>query len=505
MNRKTIFSHIGPVLALMMAAMASPAPAQPVTSSITPHADKLAAQMRILARDPRDVDALISAGILSVKLKDVPAALRFFQRAENEAPHDPRIIAGRASALVAVERPGEALQLFRKAEKAGIAPATFAADRGLAYDLLGYPHYAERDYRLALKSGADDETTRRLALSLAMQGKYDEASKLLEPMLRDQDRSAWLAEACVRAMAGDVDRATHIARTLLPDQGAEMKPFFRDLRGLSLPDRAFAVHFGQLHRTPTQLADARLATGLLSPDDRDRPVRLASTEPAADPTPARTAPGAGGEALAAVPMGGTTRADDDAVPEKAPARSIEYRLASSAMKPMADTRSDAKPAAPAPPPIDTDAVAAIMKRIVVPGTELAAAKVAKAAPARTAAATSPARSATATKPAHKAKAEASTKPAAKSEPARHWVQVAGGADKNALPRTWNRLEDQAPDLFKGKGAWTTPLRFTNRLLAGPFDSADAAQAFVNKLAGENISAFPFDSEAGQTIEKLDTE
>lgn len=88
------------------------------------------------------------------------------------------------------------------------------------------------------------------------------------------------------------------------------------------------------------------------------------------------------------------------------------------------------------------------------------------------------------------------------EPARVWVQVAGGATVGDLPKQWTRVRESAPALFKGKQGWTTPLRGTNRLLTGPFKSDDEAQAFVNSLAKTGISAFAFTSEAGQKITKL---
>jgi hypothetical protein len=91
---------------------------------------------------------------------------------------------------------------------------------------------------------------------------------------------------------------------------------------------------------------------------------------------------------------------------------------------------------------------------------------------------------------------------AKLEPARHWVQVAGGANKSDLPKVWEKLAKTAPDLFKGKQGWTTPLRATNRLLAGPFRTASEAQAFVNQLGKSGLSAFAWQSEAGQKIERL---
>ncbi|PCD03667.1 hypothetical protein COC42_04740 [Sphingomonas spermidinifaciens] len=88
-----------------------------------------------------------------------------------------------------------------------------------------------------------------------------------------------------------------------------------------------------------------------------------------------------------------------------------------------------------------------------------------------------------------------------AEPARWWVQVAGGANVADLPKAWNALVAKSPAL-KGKQAWTTPLRFTNRLLTGPFASGSEAQALVNTLGKGGLSAFTFQSEAGQKVSRL---
>jgi Flp pilus assembly protein TadD len=93
-------------------------------------------------------------------------------------------------------------------------------------------------------------------------------------------------------------------------------------------------------------------------------------------------------------------------------------------------------------------------------------------------------------------------PVAPRDPSRHWVQVAGGAKKEGLPRAFARLKEKAPKLLDGRNAWTTPLNATNRLLVGPFDSDEEAQSFVNKLAKADLSAFAWTSDEGQRIERL---
>jgi hypothetical protein len=118
-----------------------------------------------------------------------------------------------------------------------------------------------------------------------------------------------------------------------------------------------------------------------------------------------------------------------------------------------------------------------------------------------------ARKAAAAKKAADAKAAAEKRAKEKEEkanPSRIWVQVAGGAYEGDLPKAWAKVKAKAPDAFKGKTGWTTPLRATNRVLAGPFKSDDAAQDFVNQLAKKGIHAFAFTSDKGQKIDKLPT-
>ncbi|PSJ38382.1 SPOR domain-containing protein [Allosphingosinicella deserti] len=92
------------------------------------------------------------------------------------------------------------------------------------------------------------------------------------------------------------------------------------------------------------------------------------------------------------------------------------------------------------------------------------------------------------------------KPAA--EPARVWVQVAGGANKTTLPKEYDRLKAKAPKLLATRSAWTAPLKATNRLLVGPFKTEKEAQAFVNELSKSKLSGFAWSSAVGEKVEKL---
>ncbi|MEG8052453.1 hypothetical protein QP185_02810 [Sphingomonas aerolata] len=196
--------------------------------------------------------------------------------------------AGMASILVRSERPGEALRYFAQAEAFGLQPRYYAADRGLAYDLIGEQDRAQRDYRVALRDALDDETVRRYALSLGISGKRDLALQQLDPLVLKKDRGAWRARAFILAMNNDVRGAETIVTTMMPGAAARgLQPFFQRLPLLAPADRAFAVHFGEVHATPQRIADARMTPVLPQLGaDPTAPVMLAAAEPqpASQPT-----------------------------------------------------------------------------------------------------------------------------------------------------------------------------------------------------------------------------
>lgn len=652
MNRDFRLRLSAATLALAVSA-ALPAAAQEVAPPATPNADRLAEEMRTLARDPRNVRALVSAGELSARLNDPSAAAGFFARAQAIDPTNPRVLAGQAMVMVRMERPGEALRLFAQAEQRGLQMENYASDRGLAYDLVGAQAHAQREHRVAMRRNPDDDTIRRYALSLGISGHEDEAMKALDPLLRRSDRAAWRARAFILAMNGDAAGADKIAASMMGGVGTALAPFFRRLPTLNAADKAFAVHFGELRKTPARIADAQLAPPLpriagesgiaLASAETPRRVATVPAEPRRDSTlrsesergtaarrrerealARRTAAEAEAraaqeretqrqaelkaqqerEALAARQreaerLAAEQQAARDAETRRVAEAQARERAAAEQAARDAETQrlASQQPAAPAPattPPAESPVVQAatttpppapgftasggpgpapaqaaqaqppapriggedsviarIIAGITIPASELGVepmpgrrapepsvvapieiAKVetpqpkAAAEPSRAEAAkpkpeaakpeTAKARGRTTDPKASEAKSKAETKPAtakavaktkakpdpAKIEPARHWVQVAGGANVGDLPKAWRGLVTKAPAEFRGKQAWTTPLRFTNRLLAGPFKTPDEAQAFVNAIGKKGVSAFAWTSEAGQKIEKL---
>ncbi|HET9638949.1 MAG TPA: SPOR domain-containing protein [Allosphingosinicella sp.] len=566
----------------------------------------LSRNLRSLAANPKSVSALMGAGRAALDLGDAQAALTFFARAEEQMPSDGRVKMWIASALVQLQQPHAALKFFRDAAELGVPAAEIARDRGLAHDIAGNPREAQRDYRMALQKGRDDEVTRRLALSLAISGEREPALRLLEDQLLVRDRAAERARALVLALTGDSTGANRAVQAAMPGaQAGAMSPFLARLPTLTPAERALAVHLGVFPgdgRTsaPSTYAANDFANAVT---DAGRPDpsqgSLARRSPAPEPvsTAPRRRPGAEGglapairrtttlrpvpkssseQSLAGVRRPATTSRQSSSpsfggitpawtysgrIPAptrrqaKPPAKPAEARaapettIAATAAAPVTTASQEPAPTIvldrsstpppqpepqsqpaevriaaiepyslppqpqpePAPEPQSQPAEVRIAEVLppapspqaeaVPAGSRLAdlsatIADIAEPAPAR-AAPPKP-------KPAARAAAAAVKKPKAAppAEPSRVWVQIAGGAARAALPREYARLKAKAPKVFGARGAWTTPLNATNRLLVGPFASTKEAQAFVNQLKAQDLSGFAWTSAAGQKVEKL---
>ena len=209
----------------------------------------------MLAANPRDLASLTGAGRAALAVGDANAAL-----GSTRAPRRfPRATAGSrpglATALVQMEQPRTALKLFDEAVALGVPAGEIAADRGLAHDLNGDNRSAQADYTLALRTGQDDETQRRLALSMAISGDRDGALAMLEPLLRRNDGGAIRARAFVLALTGDQAGAARAVQTAMPGpQAAVMANFLGRLEKLNPAQKALAVNFGYFPRTAARTA-----------------------------------------------------------------------------------------------------------------------------------------------------------------------------------------------------------------------------------------------------------
>ncbi|MBO9724545.1 MAG: SPOR domain-containing protein [Novosphingobium sp.] len=383
-----------PAASFAVAFVATPASAAPVVQAL-PSADqtKLNAALARLGRDPRDVSALIDAGDAARRLGDFDAAIGFYRRADEISAGNARVKAGLAASLAQSGDPVAALPLFAEAERAGASPTSLAADRGLAYDLVGDNATAQRYYAMALGGASDEDVRMRLSISQAIAGDAQAAETTIMPLLRKQDKPGWRTRAFALAIAGDTKQAVEVSNTILPPQLAQnIAPYLRYMPRLTRAQQAAAANLGKFPRAseighddariaaykPVQVASAdanlvprgeALGSGK-APERPARTTRTGSGSKAGAKTGPKTGPKTGGASLAAADpyrLGGTrtTRSTSSAAKAPEPARvappepkpTIERDGTTGELPPLASAAPTTTPAS-SPVPVSTSALVA---------------------------------------------------------------------------------------------------------------------------------------------------
>lgn len=504
----------------------------------------LARHIRVLATDPRNFDALVGAGRAALDMGDVQAAAGFFGRAQELRPNDWRALVGVGGSMVQMGDIAGGLAQFEAAKKAGAPLYAYALDLGMAHDLQGKLSQAQTDYRAALGTVYDDEARRRLALSLAIAGKSNEAIATLQPLLNRRDTGAQRSRAFVLALVGQRAAAAQAIEQVMPGASARFEPFFRYLPNLSVAERAAAVHLGVFPED----ASTRIAAAvpLVSQPAASEPTQVASVK--STPPLGQTKPVKMAEAKPALPK---PEPGFVQVKERAPGRltpTIVRAPQKAAPKPVAppppsqpqpqpatvaqpgftlpSQRSQAEPLQPAlvtdaaPQPTTESAqvgpspseerlsgIDKLLANIAVdepppaPQPKIENKKAANQARAL--------KLAEAKKVADKkiAEAKAAAEKKAKEEaalgtPGTNWIQLAGGSNRNFMSAEYKKLAAKSSELKKRSG-YVTEGKDYFRLLVGPFSSKAEAQTLVNKLAKDGVRGFSWTRTPAQIrIEKL---
>lgn len=463
-----------------------------------------------LASEPRNVDALIEAGNASLALNDVDAAIGFFGRAESLDAGNPRVKLGLAGAHVLARRPIEALRLFDEAERAGADVAPFAAQRGLAFDLVGDNASAQAQYRLALARRDDPQVREKLAISHAVSGDRRSFEATLLPLLEARDMGAYRTRAFGLAILDRGKEAADLAKAVMPPALAEaLIPYLRQMPQLSAVEQVAAVHLGVFPASSRQGSATTVAAA--------RPAAAgASSELSRRMTPAGEPLGASSGRLRG---GASSRSSgpDAAVPPASTAQPAASPASVSAATPPATVQPVAQSARPAvaqpqpgavqlpspPQPVrpDLDTLFAGLTPSSTASPTPGAVDVTRLAVRRDPPPAPKSAPATSDRPAPKpaAKPAAPPKPA---HPARVWVQLAAGANRDAFAFDWRRMAKTGGDALRGKEPHVAEWGRSHRLLVGPYPSAKAADEAVRALRDAGLDSFRYQSPEGQEVTRL---
>ena len=496
-------------------AAAQNAVSKPVVQQLpSPETSRLNTALRRLARNSRDIGALVDAGEASLKLDDVDAAVGFFVRARDLSPQNPRVKAGLASAFVRQKKPIEALKLFDEAQAAGASVAGFAGDRALAYDLVGDNVAAMGLYRQALQRKEDAVVRRRFALSHAIAGDRGAFDAVLAPLIEKQDAASYRTRAFGLAILGEADEAIAIADAVMPKNlAARMAPYLRYMPRLTKAQQAAAANFGSfpraslIGRDSPQIANYTAgganganADARLTPQGEPLGPRVDSTSVRRRPDRRSSAVETVAEPPVELVRAAPLTTDDQSSPSgvviaQTPAPEVAT-AASPARVPgtmVAVPGFDLEKVAEAGRPAADKEVASVAEAFanfegptVTANPNAGGVDITKITPPREVA----------------KKPEPKAVPKPPEHPRRFWVQVATGRDRDALKFDWRRISRKAPEILGDISPHVTAWGQSNRLLAGPFKSAKSARNTMNSLKENDIDSFTFTSPEGQEINKL---
>ena len=83
------------------------------------------------------------------------------------------------------------------------------------------------------------------------------------------------------------------------------------------------------------------------------------------------------------------------------------------------------------------------------------------------------------------------------------MQLGIGRNLSAFPFDWRKRVRAADGLLDDMEPYRGPARGTNRLLTGPFESAEKAQEMVSILKAAGVDALRYRSAEGEEIVPLD--
>ncbi len=238
---------------------------------------------------PQDERPLVALGQIFAQLGSPAGAAEAYRAAVAAAPSDVEARRGLGTALIAMGHPDVAITELEKALDIAKDYRIYNS-LGVAYDMTGDHASAQTYYQtgLALSPG-NLELSNNLGLSLALDGRYDEAIALLEKISNDPNAPSRYRQnlALAFGLAGNRDKARQVAQQDLDYATAEKNlSYFDMLKGLG-DDRTMAAALG-VHMLGSDAAADAAASGseFAAPAAGSNEVVPLQSAPAAEPAPA---------------------------------------------------------------------------------------------------------------------------------------------------------------------------------------------------------------------------
>ena len=213
------------------------------------HAGDLANAVNLYRRAaqlaPRDPAPFVALGDVLLRMGRVDEALLAYNSALARDPRNPEALQGQAEAFLKTGRPELALAPLGKALALAPANPKLLLLLGVTKDQMGQHGQAQQIYRRARLIAPEDQAlTSDLALSLTLDGDYDGAIAVLQPVATAPHGTAQERQtlSLIYGLAGDQAEAARLARIDLDEVSVEHNlAYFETLRKLSPQARDRAI------------------------------------------------------------------------------------------------------------------------------------------------------------------------------------------------------------------------------------------------------------------------
>lgn len=242
---------------------------------------------------PDNEEALRALVGLAVRTHRAGMVFDYAARLADRHPNDAEAQVWLATSLNERAQPQEALAALEQAEQAGggAYAGQLWTQRGIAHDLAGNHPEAQRAFSHAITLTAGEwQLPMRLALSLALQGDYPAALRILQMQVNDPAMEQPVREtlAIIYGLSSQTDQAVEIARSATTqDLGESQRGYLALLPMLSAQGRAYAAHFRRINEalgtaeavsvppapaTPASVEPVAVAEPVAAPVEVSRPV-----------------------------------------------------------------------------------------------------------------------------------------------------------------------------------------------------------------------------------------
>ena len=232
---------------------------------------------KALTEKPDNEEALRALVALAVRTNRASLVLTEAVRLASLRPQDAEAQLLLATSLNELGRPADALAALAEAEKAGAVPipSQLWTQRGIAYDMAGNHLEAQRAFSHAITLNPGEwQLPMRLALSLALQGDYPAALRILQMQVNDplMERPVRETLAIIYGLSGQIEQALEIARTATgQDLGDSQRGYLAMLPKLPAQGRAYAAHFRRINENLPAAAPAQPAAPKAEPVPQPKP------------------------------------------------------------------------------------------------------------------------------------------------------------------------------------------------------------------------------------------